>query len=253
MSLDPLNAFKSEVFRPIASIMLPGALAIGMFALVLGNAVEEVRLFSIKQTFVYFAFFLGVATMVGMLLENVGSSIERGVDTCMDREYLRGADKVWSAYLAVNGGESNARKYLGCLVTRMKFIYSMIPATILFSLGLVSLNLQLGRWSWWWIGGIELLLLALVAWLFKSAIELSEAALFCRFKMLPVGNGIPFNQDVHTVSRFRHAAYALVELRTSRIEELSFVRFRGGALLWELGRILLPMTKKVREETKAIM
>jgi hypothetical protein len=128
----------------------------------------------------------------------------------------------------------------------MKFIYSMIPAVVLFALGLALLNFRIERWSWWGIGGIELLLFLLVAWLFKSAVELSEAALYCRFTMLPVGSCIALNPDAHTVSRFRHAAYAVAELRTSRIEELSFVRVQGGALLWELGILLLPRTGKVR-------
>ena len=251
MSLDPLGAFKSEVFRPIASIVLPGSLAIGMYAILLGNAVEEVHTLFATQPLVYFSVFFGAATTVGMLLENIGSSIERGVDTCMEREYLHGAEPIWGAYLAASSQDLNARKYLGTLVTRLKFLNSMIPAVLLFSVGLMVLNFQLDRWSWWWIVCIEVGLLTLVSWLFKSSVELSEAAVYSRFRLLAPGHGIQLDENAHTVSRFRHFAYSLAELRTSRVEEMNFVKLNWPALLVECIRFTLPMTKKVTEATKA--
>jgi hypothetical protein len=250
--MDLLGAFKSEVFRPIASIVLPGMLAIGVFAVVLGNAVPEVRDVFQTQPLLFFSLLFGAATIVGMLLENIGSSIERGIDTCMEREYLFGSGAVWAAYLAAPCTDTYARRYLGTLVTRLKFINSMIPATTFFVLGLVALSLQLDRWSWW---GMFLLfflpLIMLISWLFKSSVELSEAALFARLKMLPLGHGIKLNTDAHTVGRFRHFAYAVTELRTSRIEEIDFKELKRGALLFEVIRVLVPLSPKVIEATRA--
>lgn len=250
MSVDPINAFKSEVFRPIASIVLPGMLAIGPFVIVLGNVVPEVEALYLKQSLVFFSLFFGAATVAGMLLENIGSSIERGIDTCMEREYLRGSETVWAAYLACPCTETYARKYLGTLVTRLKFINSMIPAATLFGLGMLALNLQLGRWPWLWLLLLSLPLALMISWLFKSSVELSEAAVFSRFKMLPATSGVSLDITSHTVSRFRHFAYALVELRTSRVEELDFKSLGGWLLAKEIFRLMIPLTSKVRDETR---
>jgi len=249
--MDPFGAFKSEVFRPIASLVLPGMLAIGMFAIILGNSVPEVRNLYSAQPILYFALFFSAATIAGMLLENIGSSLERGIDTCMEREYLPNSGKVWGAYLACECKESYARKYLGALVTRLKFINSMIPASAAFGFGLILLNLQITRWPWHSIGLFEIVLLLLSTWLYKSSVELSEAALFSRLRILPEGHGINLDVDAHTVSRFRHFAYSLTELRTARIEEIDFSGLTGFRLFVELFRLMLPFTSKVSDATRA--
>lgn len=244
--MDPLGAFKSEVFRPIASIVLPGMLSISTFAIVLGNSIAEVRELYDEQALVFFILLFGASTIAGMLLENIGSSIERGIDTCMDNEYLPGAGAVWSAYLACACSDSYARKYLGTLVTRMKFINSMMPATVLFMVGLLALNLQVGRWSWTHLFLVAAVLLLTVSWLFKSSVELSEAALFSRFKMLPKDHGLSLNTGAHTVNRRRHFAYAAVELRTARIEEMNFKGTDGISLLWAVMRLFVGLSLTAR-------
>lgn len=252
MSMDLLGAFENEVFRPIASIVLPGMLAIGIFAVVLGNSIPEVRDLFEKQPLFFFSFLFGAATIVGMLLENIGSSIERGIDTCMEREYLPGAGTVWAAYLSSPCTDIYARKYLGTLVTRLKFMNSMIPATTLLGVGLIALSLQLDHWSWWGVFVYCALPLSIfISWMFKSSVELSEAALFARLKMLPSSQSIKLDTNAHTVGRFRHFAYSLTELRTSRVEEIDFKALKHIALLLEVIRLMLPFTKKVREKTRA--
>lgn len=232
--MDPLGAFKSEVFRPIASIVLPGMLAISMPTLVLANAVPEVRHFYDTQAIAFLLLFLAASTIFGMLLENIGTSIERGIDQCMEVEYLPGSEKVWGLYLALPCSDTYARKYLGTLVTRLKFINAMIPAMVFFGVGLVALKMQLGRWH-----GVVFLLailwiIALIVWLFRTSTELSEAALFSRWKMIPEGL-VHIDVNVETPSRFRHLAYVLIELRSSRAYDYN-MRSLGR---WELLREIL--------------
>jgi hypothetical protein len=251
--MDPLGAFKNEVFRPIASIVLPGMLAITPFAVVLGNSTPEVMLLYQKQPLIFFFLLSSAATVVGMLLESIGSSIERGIDTCMEREYLAGSDAVWAAYLGCACSDSYARRYLGTLVTRLKFINSMIPAVVLFATGMVALNAQIDRWSDGLIFCWLMVLLGLVCWLFKSSVELSEAALFSRLKMLPAGHGIELDISAHTVSRWRHFVYATIELRTARIEQMNFKTLRGWALAWETARLFLGRgPTKRRQESEGL-
>ena len=220
--MDPLSAFKNEVFRPVASIVLPGMLAIGPIAVAMANAIPEIKQLFDHQTLIFFLLFTGASTVSGMLLENVGSSIERGIDRCMETEYLPGAEAVWGAYLALSCSDTYAKKYLGSLVTRLKFINAMIPAVFIFGLGIYVLHLQVGRWNASTLLGTWLFLFVLISWLFRTSTELSEAALFSRLKMLPPDHGIKLDIAANTVSRFRHFAYVLTELRSSRVGEFDF-------------------------------
>lgn len=220
--MDPVSAFKNEVFRPIASIVLPGMLALGPFAVVLANAVAEVRSLYTSQPVVYFLLFVGASTIVGMLLENLGSSIERGIDRCMEVEYLPGVNAIWAAYLRMPCSDSYARKYLGSLITRLKFINSMLPAVYIFGFGLWALHLQLDRWQTQTMIVLSMGLFVLSAWLFRTSTELSEAAAFSRYQMLPPQPSPIIDTEAHSVSRLRHLAYVLVELRSSRVSEVDF-------------------------------
>ncbi len=215
--MDPTNAFKTEVFRPIASIMLPGMLAIGPWSIFLANAIPEVEKFGANNSILYFALIAGASTITGMLLENIGSSIERGIDQCMDVEYARGATAVWTAYLGLSCVDSYGRKYLGSLVTRMKFINSLIPAVFIFETGIWALHFQLHRWNTNTLVITTIGLFALATWLFRTSIELSEAALFSRFQMLPSGHRLNLDTEADSPSRLKHLAYVLIELRSSRV------------------------------------
>lgn len=237
--VDATSAFKSEVFRPIASIVLPGMLALSPFAIVAGNAIPEVGTLFKEATALFVIFLAAAATVVGMLLENIGTGIERGIDRCMDVEYLPGASEIWAAYLALPCSDTFARKYLGSLVTRLKFINSMLPATYLFAAGMWALHFQLNRWG---IEGMIIMsfgVFVLSAWLFRTSTELSEAALFSRLKMLPEAAQTKIPTEAHSVSRGRHLAYVLTELRTSRVSEADYSDLDRWALVRAIFGVLI--------------
>jgi hypothetical protein len=237
--MDPITAFKSEVFRPIASIVLPGMLAIGPFSIALANALPEISKFSAANPVLYFALLTGASTIAGMLLENIGSSIERGVDQCMETEYASGASAIWAAYLGMSCSETYGRKYLASLVTRLKFINSMIPAIYIFGAGIWVLHVQIERWSTNVLILISFCLIALGAWLFRTSIELSEAALFSRLQMLPKDHGLILDTEADSVSRLRHLAYVVTELRSSRVYDVNFKRLNGLQLFWKVLLVLV--------------
>lgn len=220
--MDPFGAFKSEVFRPIASIVLPGFLALGPFVIVTCNASEAVQTFFDRHETAAYLLLLGAATVFGMLLECIGASIERGIDECMEKEYLKGVDEIWDRYLSEKGVETNARRFLGTLVTRLKFINSLIPAVVISSIGMFWLHLQVQSLTHWQVAAFAVLILTVLFWLFRFSIELSEAATFSRYRLLAsVGKAVrSYNPKADTVGRHRHLAYVLVEVLTSRVNQL---------------------------------
>lgn len=233
--MDPFGAFKSEVFRPIASIALPGLLALAPFMIILCNDSLTVKNYFEAKPVAAYLMLVGAAVILGMLLENIGASIERGIDECMEKEYLSGAGEIWDRYLSESGNDTNARRFLGTLVTRLKFINSLIPALVLFSAGMFWLHLQVHALQTWQVVAFGMLCLTILVWLFRMSIELSEAALFSRHRLLcGVGRGCyRYDPDAKTVGRHRHLAYVLTEVLTARVEQLEIVgRPWYVAFLW---------------------
>lgn len=219
--MDPFAAFKNEVFRPLASVVMPGVVAIVPFVIIACNSLPDVRIFYVTQSSWFFAGVVGVGTVVGMLLEDVGSSIERGIDRCIDLEYLEGHDEVWMAYLSYGTTDTNGRRFLGSTVTRLKFINSLMPALLIFAAGIVTIHIQQGAWSsrsvlFFCLGAFLLLL-----WLFRTSTELSEVASTTRYCLLPPDlRPRTYNANASPVRRIRHFAYVVGEMISSRVGDI---------------------------------
>lgn len=237
--MDPFAAFKNEVFRPIACLVLPGLLAICPFVVLLGRNDADVANYFEHQTLISYLFLLGAGTIFGMLLENVGASIERGIDRCLENEYLTGHDKVWEEYLSADGTATNGRRYLGTLVTRLKFINSLMPSYALFVLGVFVL---ISKDHALILGVVVMSGISGLLWLFRVSIELSEAASNTRQRILVgINKAVPnYGSHAITVGRERHAAYALAEVMTSRGSELEL----KGRSAWAVFPWLLQRTWK---------
>lgn len=216
--MDPLSALRNEVFRPLAAVVMPGILAISPFAIVACNAMPDVLLFYKAQPTWFLLLIAGVGTLAGLLLENVGSSIERGIDRCMEAEYMPGSDLVWTAYLASGTADNNGRRFLGATVTRLKFINSLMPAMIAFNVGIVALQVQAKPWHWSSVVYFMAGTVVLLTWLFRTSTELSEVASTTRYYLLPKQDRpASYNPDAATVRRLRHFAYVVGELATSKV------------------------------------
>lgn len=219
--MDPFSAFKSEVFRPLATIVIPGLIAAGPFIILLCNADQDVASFYSEKTSWFMAAVLAVATAVGMLIENIGSSIERGIDRCLDNEYLHGHVAVWSAYLSCGVVDNNGRRFLGSIVTRLKYINSLMPALSFFLIGLFAMQLQVEPWRWGWLLTTAVFVFIIVIWLFRTSTELSEVASNTRFCLLSdKDRPVEYDSSARTVRRLRHFAYVMGEIFTSRVDDV---------------------------------
>lgn len=232
--MDPFSGLRSEIFRPLATVVLPGLVAIMPYAILITNATPDIAEFAQDHNAAYVACAIAAATLAGLLLENIGTSIERGIDRCMEVEYLPTARIVWRNYLECMNCDSNARRYLGTIVTRMKFLNSFMPAIMSFAIGLVALQVQVKPWAWSSVlaslAGIYLLLV----WMFRTSTELSEVAVSTQHRIL-LANDIASELDTeaHSVRRYRHFAYVVVEVLTSRIDEVDLRMHDGLKILRE--------------------
>lgn len=219
--MDFLGALKSEIFRPLASVVLPGVLALSPCVILTANAIPEVQNFYKDQSTWFFWTVIALATVVGMLLEDIGSSIERGIDRCMDLEYLYGHDKVWIAYLSKGVVDNNGRRFLGAIVTRLKFINSIIPAVLFFSIGIFLLDRQVDFMSPTALLVFLVGMATLICWLFRTSTELSEVASSTRYCLLEEADRpAEYDMGAIPVRRIRHFAYAVGEILTSRVFDI---------------------------------
>jgi hypothetical protein len=147
-------ALKNEILRPLGTILIPAAVAIGPAAGFLLHKHPEFLKYYKENTTAVNMVIIPALFVVGMYLENIGSRLE-------DRFYHKikstQSAKAWLAYLLSDPhSHPVALGYIASLVARMKFELSMIPAICLgSSLGLWAAVSQknialfsLGFWVW---------------------------------------------------------------------------------------------------------
>lgn len=240
--MDPSSFLKNELFRPLAAIVLPGTLALVPFAIAFCNGMPDVLAFYKAQPTWFLTILVGAGIVLGMFLENIGSSIERGIDRCMELEYLPGHNAVWMAYLKCGVSDSNGRRFLSATVTRLKFLNSFMPALVVLCSGLALLQWQMQIWSSVVIGAGVFIGCITLWWAFRMSVELSEIASTTRFGMLDEKDR-PFNYpiDACTVRHYRHLGYVLIELMTSRSSE---VDLSGKRIFWIVPTIVGLWTRR---------
>jgi len=147
--MDVAAPFKSEVLRPLITLVFPGTIALGPFVLLLGHYVSPVPQFWLQHPHA-FALLLGMSVLAaGFIIDNVGSTVERywwdrRIDTATEKKHMEN----WCAYLKLQmQDEIVAQRYIRQKVTQLKFELAMPPALAIFWLGLLWLQLTQGIWS----------------------------------------------------------------------------------------------------------
>ena len=140
--MDIESTLKDEIFRPLATTIVPGAFAIGPYILVAGYYVPTVAQFwnDHPSAFVTLSGFFVVAA--GLILEDLGSEIE----VCWLDKRMKSLDadfeNTWFKYLQLTENEQNSvgLRYLRTVHLRFKFELSLIPALFFMMIGLIWLN-----------------------------------------------------------------------------------------------------------------
>jgi len=145
--MDFISAFKSELFRPLATLVVPGGVAISPYVLVVGYYFPGVTSFWREHPSAFVAILVICIIGVGLIVEDLGAFIERDFwDNKLARENEDHSEH-WEQYLKLRlNDEIVGQRYLRTLLTRMKFELAMVPAFFFFWCGLLWLNRLYELW-----------------------------------------------------------------------------------------------------------
>lgn len=165
-----LDAFKSEIFRPLAILFVPGSIAIAPYIIIVGHHIPKVQTFWDDHSTAFVAIIIVCCTAVGLILENIGSEIEVCCwDKCLGKKDTC-HNTNWTDYRKLEtNDEIVGQRYLRTILTRMKFELSMIPALFSFLVGLIWLNHIFSVWTCWRFFFLLIFFLILIIYLIWSS------------------------------------------------------------------------------------
>ena len=139
--MDLSSAFKSEVFRPLVTLVIPGATALAPYVLLLRGAHQEVRNFWNDHTTSAFLITGLASVAVGLLLEGLGARIEQRWDARLERTTGKHVS-TWYRYLTLTlPAEPIGQRYLRTVTLALKFELAMAVAIPVMFVGLLW-------WDW---------------------------------------------------------------------------------------------------------
>jgi hypothetical protein len=146
--MDIASTFKAEVFRPVAVLVIPGAIASFPYFMLATKYFPDLAHY--RDTFVipYYAISLLLVIAVGLLLEDIGSLIEAEFwDKWLETEYEVAV--IWQKYLASHfDQEKVGQRYIRSVLLRLQFELGCSLAFVPFLLGFAWLNAAFPLVSW---------------------------------------------------------------------------------------------------------
>lgn len=157
--MDIASSLKSEIFRPLVSLVIPGFISIFPYLFVTRAYYDGLELFWNKSPYPSMATIFIMALTVGLILEDIGSRIECYWDKLINNSIEHpilcptnsstkcplkntiSIDDNWNDYLKLElKDEIIGQRYLKTILTRMKFELSMGPALFISASGFLWLN-----------------------------------------------------------------------------------------------------------------
>jgi hypothetical protein len=167
-------AFQSEVFRPLVTLLIPGALAISTWCIALCWQFPKLHEAMAAHSSESYLILFFVITAVGISVEDLGARIELRFDESANKASDGDFDEEWFAYLRTAFvADPIGRGYARTLVLRLKFQLGIMLSSFIAGLGLLWL-LWLGMDRG---GAVILFLLAagLSIWNYKAARDVHDA------------------------------------------------------------------------------
>ena len=183
--MDLISAFKSELFRPLTTIVVPGGFAVGPWLLAAMERDPELARAAMDVPGASVPVCLAVIIAAGFVLENLGARIEHVWDKRLQRESKKKEnqkthDDKWHEYLQLETkDEIIGQRYLQTIVVRMKFELAFGPALVIGALGMFDYNLASHEWSWlsfWCAFCATLALAAYLIWESWGSANIAESA-----------------------------------------------------------------------------
>jgi fucose permease len=133
-------AFQSEIFRPLVTLLIPGALAISSWLVALSWKFPGLKAAMMAHaTETYWVLFFAI-TALGILIEDCGARIELHFDKLANEKTKGKHDEEWKEYLRTAFvADPIGRGYARSLVLRLKFQLGVLLGSIVAALGLIWL------------------------------------------------------------------------------------------------------------------
>ena len=139
--MDISSSLKSDVLKALTTLVVPGAVALIPYALLLGHQYPDLRQLGTDLPFVASTLAFFAALAAGMVLENLGSILEVSVWDRRLQERFGIHSKDWIEYLKLNPErEPIGQRYLRTVLMRMKFELSFSLALLCFWFGMMWLD-----------------------------------------------------------------------------------------------------------------
>ena len=148
--MDTLDAFKSEIFRPLTTLVVPGSVAAAPYVIIAVDANASFATFWSEHPN-YFIAILGVVILAaGFVLDDLGARLESAWDKLLEAKTRR-QNTDWAAYLCKEfdkDREPIGQHYIRTIVIRFKFELSFGIALIFNWLGLLWIELLFKPKPW---------------------------------------------------------------------------------------------------------
>lgn len=135
-----LSAFQSEVFRPLVTLLIPGALASSSWTVVLIWKFSALQgLISRNHTETAWILFL-IITATGIIIEDWGARVETALDRRANKRTGGKHGEDWYAYLRTAFiADPVGRGYIRSLVMRLKFELGILFGSLVAGAGVAAL------------------------------------------------------------------------------------------------------------------
>lgn len=146
--MDPSAALRNEIFRPLVTLVIPGATVVLPYVILINHYNPELQLFADKYPGLYLTLIGFAVLAAGFILENFGSLIELQIwDRLIERDtQLQTTD--WHLFLCyAPEKEAVGHRYLRKLTLHLKFELAFGLALIFMWFGLIWLDAAEGLWQ----------------------------------------------------------------------------------------------------------
>ena len=146
--MDFASTFRAEVFRPVAVLIVPGAIASFPYFMLATKYFPDLATYRDTHEIPYYAISFLLVLGVGLILEDLGSLIEAEVwDEKLERDHK--IKDTWQKYLMLTlEKEPIGQRYLRAMVLRLKFELGCSVAFVPFLFGMAWLNVAFPLISW---------------------------------------------------------------------------------------------------------
>ncbi len=157
--------FKQEVFKPLATLVIPGTVALGPYVVHLMTVYKELPRFFEKHEITYLTVVVLAVIAVGFILEDLGSIVEADLWDRLRKESEK-HNTIWYEYLRTSFKEEPiGQGYLRTIVLRMKFELSFGLSLIPMWVGVLALSTVDPFFSGYWRVYLTILIVVLFTYL----------------------------------------------------------------------------------------